>query len=71
MSVCILVFVICRENHLFSAPYFIVNCGLSGSTQFFHIISQSERILEKKLLNIKKNVCFEFLYKFCLKHFSF
>ena len=23
----------------------------------------------KKLLN--KNVCFEFLYKFCLKHFSF
>jgi hypothetical protein len=31
------------------APYYIVICGMPGSTMFFHIISFSE----KKLLNVK------------------
>jgi len=53
MRVCILAFVIWRANYLFSAPNYIVNCGPSGSTIFFHRISQSERILEKKVTEHK------------------
>jgi len=51
------------------ALYYTHTCSLSGSTIFFHIISWTAQRLEKKLLN--KNVCFEFLYNFYLKHFSF
>jgi hypothetical protein len=31
--------VIRHANHIFSAPYYIVICGPSGCTVFFHIIS--------------------------------
>jgi len=41
MSVCvsILVLVIRHANNIFSAPYYVVICGLSGCAVFFHIIS--------------------------------
>jgi hypothetical protein len=38
MYVCIIALVIHHANHIFSAPYYIVICGLSGSTLFSHII---------------------------------
>ena len=38
----------------------IVICGLSGTTVFFHIMSQMARF-KKKSLSTK---CFDFLYKF-------
>jgi len=41
-----------RKSH-FSTPYYIVMCGLSGSTTFFHVISQKTRFSIKALLNIK------------------
>jgi hypothetical protein len=35
LSVCILALIVLRANCIFSAPYYIVICGLSGSTIFF------------------------------------
>jgi hypothetical protein len=50
------------------APYYIVICGLPSSTIFFHVINGT-CFWKKKLLNIKR--VFDFLYNFCLRHFSF
>jgi hypothetical protein len=44
----------------------IVTCGKSRYTIFFHIIS---RFSNKRYWT--QNVCFDFLYKSCPKHFSF
>jgi len=44
--------------------------NLSGPTIFFHVFSQTERFTKKKSY-WKPNVCFDFLYNFCPKHFSF
>jgi hypothetical protein len=42
----------------------------SGVVHFtFHIISQNGRFSEK--MNQTQNMCFDILYNFCLKHFSF
>jgi len=38
---------------IFSVPYYISICGMSGSAIFFHIISQIARLSENNLLNIK------------------
>jgi hypothetical protein len=46
-------------------------CGLSECTVVCHSTSQTERILVKKKKVIESKMCFDFLYKFCLKHISF
>jgi len=47
----------------------IVICGLPRSTVSFHIISQTTTFLQEKK-NIEYEMCFDFLYNFCLKYFS-
>jgi hypothetical protein len=50
------------------APFCDVICGPSVSTAFFDI-SWTVRFSEKHYWT--SNVCFDFLYNLCLKHFSF
>jgi len=67
MSIChILELVIQQAKHIFSAPYYIDSRGLSDSTIFSHIISQPAPFLDKKCRHWTANVCFDFLYNFCL-----
>ena len=47
----------------------IVFCGLSGSTKSCHITSKTARFSKKKVNEYK--MCFDLIYNFCLKHFSF
>jgi hypothetical protein len=44
-------------------------CRVPRYKIFFHIVSLTELFKKKTLMNT--NVCFEFLYTFCLKYFSF
>ena len=44
--------------------YHIVICGLSGATMFFHILSQTEKVIELKMY-------IDFNLQTCPKHFSF
>jgi hypothetical protein len=46
---------------------YVVICGLSGCTLFFTLTHKRKDL--KKWLD--KNVCFDFLYIFFLKYFSF
>jgi len=48
-----------------------VICGLSLSTIFSTLSLKRHDFRKKKKLYRTQNVCFDFLYKFCLKHFSF
>ena len=43
--------------------------GMFGCKIFFHIISYTARFPKRKKFGIL-NVCFDLLYKFCLKHFA-
>jgi len=58
-------------GHIFGGTvHYIVICSLSRSTIFFHIISKKgTTFAEKKVIEHK--MCFDFLYNFHLKHFSF
>jgi hypothetical protein len=47
--VCGLSYPVCKEH----VPYYIATRSMSGSAIFFHIISQTAWISEKRLLNIK------------------
>ena len=47
----------------------IVIYGLPRSTIFLYIISYTARFKKKKVAGYK--MCFDFLYNFCLKYFSF
>jgi len=47
----------------------IIICGMSESNTYFHIISQTARFSEKCYWTW--NACFDFVYNFCPKHFSF
>ena len=47
----------------------IAICGLPGSTVYFYDISNS-MVFEKKKV-IEHKMCVDFVYNFCLKHFSF
>jgi hypothetical protein len=51
--VCILALVTLHANRIFPAPYYTLNYGLSGSTVFFHMISQTGWFSGKSLLNMK------------------
>jgi hypothetical protein len=48
----------------------IVICGLSASTTVFHIILKTALFSGEKS-HWTQNMCFDFLYNFCLKHFLF
>ena len=49
----------------------LVICSLPGSMFFFSHYLITRTIFEKKKSYWTKNVCFNFLYNFCLKDFSF
>jgi hypothetical protein len=53
------------------ASCFIFVCGLSGSTMFFPHYLMNGTIFGAKKIQWTQNVCFDFLYNFRLKHFSF
>ena len=57
-----------RKAH---APYYIVICGLSGCTIVFSFISQMAPFSGRGGCYWTYNACFDFLYTFCLKHFSY
>ena len=49
----------------------IVICGLPHSSNIFPHYLTNGTIFERKKSYLIQNVCFDFLYKFCLEHFSF
>ena len=68
LYVFILAFVTCHTNHIFCVLVHIAVSGLSGYTIFFHIFSYVAQFWDTV---IEHKTCYDFLYNFCLKHFSF
>ena len=50
-------------------PYYIAICDLFGLTNFSTLPHKRHDF--PKNLTQQKNMCFDFLYKLCLKYFSF
>jgi hypothetical protein len=47
-------------------------CGLSGSIPYFSTLFLKRRDFRKNmLLKVQRRLCVDFLYNYCLKHFSF
>jgi len=67
-SECVSVILIIKHANT-NAQYYIAMSGPSGSAIFFHIISNTARFSEESYTTY--NVCFDFLYNFFQKHFSF
>jgi hypothetical protein len=49
----------------------IVICGLPRPTIYFFLHYLTNSMISEKKSYWTQNVCFDFLYNFCLKHFSF
>jgi hypothetical protein len=56
VCVCTLALVTQHAKRIFSAPYYIVICSLSGCTIFFHTILQMSRFSKKRKLT-DHNMC--------------
>jgi len=55
-----------------NAPHYSVVYGLSGCTIFFPTLSHKRHdFLGEGGEVTEPKMCFDFLYNFCLKHFSF
>ena len=57
------------EKHIFSAPLFIVICGLPGSTIFFSTLFNKQHDFQKRFSDNK--TYFDFLCNYRLKYFLF
>ena len=64
-SLCV---VVCGIQHAVHMHHTVI-CGPLRSIIFSHIISLTVQFSEKKVTELK--MCFDFLYNFSLKHFSF
>jgi formate/nitrite transporter FocA (FNT family) len=60
------VFVALGVQHAMCVPHIFIR-GLSDSTIFFQFFSSTARLSKRYLT---QNLCFDFIYNFCLKHFS-
>ena len=69
ITYCESVFVALGIQHALRLRHIVI-CDLSGSTIVFRIISQMSRFSKKKG-TIVHEMCFNFLYKLCLKRVSF
>jgi cytochrome c oxidase subunit IV len=67
VCVCILALVTRHENRIFSVRDYIIKCGLSGSTTFFHIISQGARIFFKIIVH---EMCVLIFFKTFVRNIS-
>ena len=65
--------VIRHAKRIFSTQHFVAMCDLSGCTRFFfHVfstLSHKRHDFPKKYT--EREMCFDFLYNFCMEYFSF